>query len=81
MAIFLAEARFKANGGGFFAGANDRPSQSPGDPSALLQPPRLEEAREVDPQLSAALPISRFRSPPCRCAPSGFSEILCKVAR
>ena len=48
MAIFLAEARFKANGGGFLAGANDRPSQSPGGPTALLQPPRLEETRKVE---------------------------------
>ena len=45
MALFLAEARFKADGGG--AGASDRPSQSPGDQSALLQPPRLEETRKV----------------------------------
>ncbi|MGC2224770.1 MAG: hypothetical protein WA624_21615 [Methylocella sp.] len=39
IAIFLSEARFKANGGDFFAGADDRLSQSPGGPRALLQPP------------------------------------------
>src|ERR1700730_13315136 len=48
IAIFLSEARFKANGGDFFASANDRPSQSPGGPRALLQPPRLEETRKVE---------------------------------
>jgi hypothetical protein len=48
IAIFLSEARFKANGGDFFAGADNRPSQSPGGPSALLQPPRLEETRKVE---------------------------------
>src|ERR1700730_15213216 len=48
IAIFLSEARFKANGGDFFAGADDRPSQSPGGPRALLQPPRLEETRQVE---------------------------------
>jgi hypothetical protein len=45
IAIFISETCFKANGGDFFAGADNRPSQNPGGPRALLQPPRLEEAR------------------------------------
>ncbi len=68
--MIISEACFKANGGDFFAGANDRPSQSPGGPRALLQPPRLEETRQVEGEtiLNCRPPprIFRFRSLPCR---------------
>jgi hypothetical protein len=77
IAIFLSEPRFKANGGEFFAGADNRPSQSPGGPRALLQPPRLEETRKVEGET-----ILNCRPPPrssASVASHAFSEIACEI--
>jgi hypothetical protein len=39
IAIFLSEARFKANGGDFFAGADNRPSRNLRFPARLIKRP------------------------------------------
>jgi hypothetical protein len=48
IARLAVETRFKADGGGFLASIDRRPSQRARDPSAGLQPSGLEKARQIE---------------------------------
>jgi hypothetical protein len=80
--VLFDEARFSP-WSGFFAGADDRPSQSPGGPGVRLPPTRVEEARQVEgrgyPQRSAVLPIP-LPSPPIQKNLQDFPKSRAKSA-